>query len=271
MSMVTLVIVTHNSQAVLASCLKAVATQTRPPEQVVIVDSGSADSAYLQPLRDDHRYQLYCAGNIGFAAANNRGVALADPTTRYLLFLNPDAFLAPTAIETAVDVMERRGDVALLGCRLMGFDADGGSPTGRLDSTGIFRTWYGRWYDRGQGEPDDARYRSAQAVPALCGAFLFYRLAALEHELPTVFDESFFLYKEDIDLSLRLRRNGWNCLYEPQIEVYHCRGWFPERRQVGRPSRMLAARSELRLTIKHRSPYLVWALVKYLLVRFGDV
>jgi GT2 family glycosyltransferase len=154
---------------------------------------------------------------------------------------------------------------------LAGYDSDLDLPTGRLDSTGIFRRWYGKWYDRGQGQPDGANYRSAQTVPALCGAFLFCRRRALEPELPQLFDENFFLYKEDIDLCLRLRRRGWQCRYEPALAVFHCRGWSADRKQMSRGLRLMAARNEVRLTVKHRSPYIAWALAKLLLVWAADL
>ncbi len=268
---VTIIIVTHNSQAVLGRCLAAIRAQTARPEQVVIVDCGSHERSYLRRLEDDDGLLLHYADNIGFAAANNLGVAVAPHATDYLLFLNPDAFMTPTVLAAAAAIMDQKERTGILGGRLAGFDGSSDAPTGRLDSTGIFRRWYGRWYDRGQGEPDGANYRIAQTVPALCGAFLFCRRQALEPELPKSFDEEFFLYKEDIDLCLRLGRRGWHCWYEPALEVFHCRGWAADRSRISRGVRLMAARNEIRLTVKHRSPYIVWALAKYLLVRAIDV
>lgn len=269
--MIALVIVTHNSASMLPHCLAAVAAQTRPPDQVIIVDSGSFDNSYVKVLASERHYVSHCQENRGFAAANNKGLLLVDDTSRYILFLNPDAYMAPEAIEMAVRCMDQRPEVAVVGGRLKGFASVAGVPTGRLDSTGVFRTWYGRWYDRGRGEPDDQRYRLPEHVPAVCGAFMFCRASALAPMKQQVFDEDYFLYKEDIDMCLRLRCSGWKCLYDPSIEVYHCRGWADERRTMSRASRLQAARSEVLLTIKHRSPYLVWAISKYLLVRFANV
>jgi GT2 family glycosyltransferase len=82
-----------------------------------------------------------------------------------------------------------------------------------------------------------------------------------------VFDEDFFLYKEDIELSLRLRKNGWKLLYEPKVRAFHCRGWGGRRREVPLALRLAAARSEVLLYRKHPSPYMLWAVGKYLLVR----
>jgi len=267
---VTTIIVTHNSQPVLGRCLAAIRAQSARPEQVVIIDSGSHDRSYLRHLEDEDDVLLHYADNIGFAAANNLGVAVASHASRYLLFLNPDAFMAPTVLAAAAAIMDQNEQIGVLGGRLAGYDNSSGASTGRLDSTGIFRRWYGRWYDRGQGQPDGGDYRTAQAVTALCGAFLFCRRRALKPELPKLFDEDFFLYKEDIDLCLRLRRHGWQCWYDPALEIFHCRGWAADRSQISRALRLLAAGNEVRLTVKHRSPYIVWALVKYLLVWAAD-
>ncbi len=268
--MIIPIIVTHDSAAVLDRCLAAIDAQSVPVERVVIVDSGSADRHYLSSFAQNARYHVVFADNIGFAAANNRGVAAVGDDSAHLLFLNPDAFLAPQALATARQILAAYPAVGALGGRLVGYDAVQDRPTGRLDSTGVFRTWYGRWFDRGQGEADDDRYRLPEVVPALCGAFLLCRREALASLHGAIFDESFFLYKEDIDLCLRLRRSGWQCLYHPEVVVAHCRGWSADRRRMTRSARLLAARSEVRLTIKHRSPYLVWALAKYLLVAVAD-
>jgi GT2 family glycosyltransferase len=83
-----------------------------------------------------------------------------------------------------------------------------------------------------------------------------------------VFDEDFFLYKEDIELSLRLRKNGWKLLFDPQLHAFHCRGWNAERKTVPLQTRLTASRSEILLYKKHPSPYILWAMFKYGLVRW---
>lgn len=94
------------------------------------------------------------------------------------------------------------------------------------------------------------------------------RLEALARFADTgVFDERFFLYKEDIELSLRLRKNGWKLLYQPRVRAFHCRGWQRQRSDVPYTARLLAAKSEILLYLRHPSPYMLWAIGKYLLVR----
>jgi GT2 family glycosyltransferase len=112
-----------------------------------------------------------------------------------------------------------------------------------------------------------------EEIPAACGAFLFCRKRALEEASlgpGRIFDPDFFLYKEDIELCLRIRHAGRKIVYLPDVKVLHCRGW-QQRKTIARSLRLTAAASELLLYRKHPSPYIIWALAKYLLVRFFRV
>ncbi len=269
MSKVAVVVVTHDSQQVIGKCVRALADQSAPVHQLIVVDSGSKEPAYLTSVREFPGAVLVLRDNIGFARANNLGIGRVDPGVEYLLFLNPDAFLHGKFLAGATAVMERHPEAALLTGRLSGYDLQQHRPTGRLDSTGIFRTWYGRWYDRGQGEIDGDNYQRQESVPAVCGALMFGRRQALEQVARpggAVFDPDFFLYKEDIELSLRLRKAGWSLLYDPRLPAFHCRGWLDKRRRMSPALRRTAAASEVLLYRRHPSPYMLWAICKYLAV-----
>lgn len=267
----SLIVITHDSAQVIGRCVEAIDSQSRAADQVIIVDSGSVDPAYLDEYRKKKQYQIHLRDNIGFAAANNFGLRCISGTSRYILFINPDTLMEPDTIERAIDSLETNRSAAIVSGRLKGYDVASAAPTGLLDSTGVFRTWYGRWYDRGQGLPDRDNFRQRQQVPALCGAFMLCRSEALEAERPEVFDESFFMYKEDIDLCLRLRKKGWCLQYDPTIELFHGRGWSRSRKKVAYRTRCLASRNEIILNLKHRSPYLLWSVCKYMLVRLLHV
>ena len=268
MDKTAVIIVTHDSQSIIEQCLVSLENQTVKPNAIVIVDSGSTDSGYLQSCRND-RITMLKEKNIGFSRANNLGCQSIEPDTDFVLFLNPDGFPAPNAIELAVDFLNRNEDVGCVSGRLLGFDCTQQQPTNAIDSTGVFRKWYGRWYDRNQGEVDNGQHSIQEDVPAACGAFLFCRKAMLDQVALTdgvVFDPDFFLYKEDIELCLRIRKARWRIVYLPEIRVHHCRGW-QERQQIPYQLRLTAVRSELLLYQKQPSPYIIWALAKYMLVR----
>jgi GT2 family glycosyltransferase len=270
MKRVAVIIVTHNSQAVLPLCLASLETQTFQPKCIVIVDSGSADTGYLHQYGDVARIKVLFEKNIGFSQANNCGYKAMDQLVDFVLYLNPDAFPEPGSIELAVASLVQNENIGCVSGRLLGFDSKLQRATGAIDSTGVFRKWYGRWHDRGQGEPDNGRYGEQEDIPAACAAFIFCRktmlgqVALSEH---VIFDPDFFLYKEDIELCMRIRKFRWRIVYLPDLKVYHCRGW-QSRQQIPYMLRLTAATSELLLYRKHPSPYIVWALVKYALVRW---
>ncbi len=273
MKRVAVIIVSHDSATVLPHCLDALAAQTLQPAEIIIVDSGSASTRYLEPYGKTGRARVFLKKNCGFGRANNHGYQTLGQGIDYVLFLNPDAFPYPDSLQRAVSFLEQQSDVGCVGARLSGYDIDVGQTTGLLDSTGVFRKWYGCWYDRAQGEAEQGQYRQVEDVPAVCGAFMLCRHQMLDQvalEGGAVFDPDFFLYKEDIELCLRIWKKSWRITYLPQVQAYHCRGW-QTRRRISYGQRCIAAGSELILYKKHPSTYLLWALLKYALVRWGRI
>lgn len=272
---IAVITVFHNSEIFFDRYVEALRLQTHPPDLVVLVDSGSANAAYLNRIEGSGlAYLITIQENVGFCRGNNLGYALCGEAD-YIFFLNPDAFPSPSYLEECVAMLESPDSTAAaVSGALLGFDIATGQPTGSIDSTGIIQTWYGRLIDRDQGKmaSEILRYPTVSEVPGLCGAALFCRKSALESVSSgeTVFDESFFAYKEDIDLSWRLRSAGWRLLFFPAAKIYHCRGW-KQRGAVPKLLKQLSARNEIKLFSKHRSGYIVVALLKYILVRFFGV
>jgi N-acetylglucosaminyl-diphospho-decaprenol L-rhamnosyltransferase len=272
-----IIIVTHNSERYLEKNLRCLDEQTYPPQQIVIVDSGSENLAYLSDAQRFPNVQVVIAGkDVGFCQGNNIGIKQVRSSCNYVLFLNPDAFLTPTFLERAIETLKKPqyAQTGLLTGVLLGYDIDADCANERYDSTGIFRSWYGRFYDRDQGQACLSIVRQTpEYVPAICGALMFCRTQALQEvqfSNGEIFDGSFFMYKEDIDLSFRLRDKGWLLLLEPNLIAYHCRGWNRNRRQIPKIYRLLSARNELQINIKRRSLYSIYSFLKYLAVRFAD-
>ncbi len=262
---VHVIIVTHNSADVLHTCLKHLEIQTHPVDNIVIVDSGSKDLNYLDSARKKKSVKVIEARNIGYSRANNIGYNTLEKRDGLIVFMNPDTFLPPGYIGCALQLIEKNSGAAIVSGKLMGYEHVSGVATGKLDSTGIYRKWYGRWYDRGQGETDRGQYDRKCTPPAICGALMCCNGKALQ-ACEEVFDSDFFLYKEDIELSLRLRKMGWSLLYDPRLTAYHCRGWN-SRKNMPRALRIVAAESEVLLYKKHPSPFILWAFLKLMAVK----
>lgn len=274
---VAVIIVTYNSERHLDKCIACLAKQTYAPAQLIIVDSGSEDYEYLLPLRSQPNLELiFAEKECGFCRGNNSGLKNLLPDTDYIFFLNPDAFIAPTYIEKAVAFMQEEQNVrcgAITGIT-EGYCMEKDSPTGLYDTTGIFNTWWGRWFDRGHGQPlNPQRYNATETIPAICGALFFCRYAAARTVMlpdEELFDSRFYMYKEDIDLSLRLKKQGWHLMFVPALVAYHCRGWNRHRRSMPKKMRLHSAYNELCIHWRQKSliPFFYstlkfWA-VKYL-------
>ncbi len=221
-----MVIVTYEPDAVITAVLDAI--DHEDVSAIVVVDNSPRGSVELDQALASHPGITLAVHpeNLGFCAGNNLGLRML-PKTDYVLFLNPDAVVPPGFVATAVDVLDRHPTVGALNPKLLRIDPAGLHTTGELDCAGVFPTWYGRHYDRGQGSPDVGQYDGPpERVPALCGAAMFCRREALDAVAPDgeVFDERFFMYKEDVDLSWRLRHEGWELLYVSDLAVGHVRG-----------------------------------------------
>jgi GT2 family glycosyltransferase len=191
--------------------------------EVIVVDNDP--SRGLPPLLPRApRLQVIEPGrNTGFAGAINRGIAASNG--EFVLFHNADLVLDESYLPEAVACMRRHPNAgAVSGLCLR--PAPPGEETPRLvDSAGIVMRRDRSAFDRGEGEPCDARFDREEEVFAVSGAALFARRAALDDVavegewLP----EAFFMYKEDIDLCWRLRLRGWECWYTPAALALHGR------------------------------------------------
>ena len=213
MPSLSVVIVTHDSRFAVEPTVRALSDQLRPSDELIVVDNGSRDDT-PRAVREAAAGAtvIETGANLGFAEGCNRGAAQA--TGDLLCLLNPDAVPQPgwrDAIERPVT--DARGWAAWQAL----VTADGGCTIntrgGVVHFTGI--AWAG-----GAGEPADESMSGAMPEPAfVSGACLvigrerYLELGGMPGE--------FFLYHEDVDLSLRLRLGGETLGVEPAARVEH--------------------------------------------------
>jgi len=220
LSRLSVVMVTYHSGRALERTLPALVPQLRPGDELVVVDNASGDDtlAVLARLAPDALFRSNPA-NEGFAAGANAGAALA--TGDLLVLLNPDA--APS--EGFAEAIRRPIEEEPRWAAWMGLvTMDGGrhvnTAGGVVHFTGI--AWAGRW-----GMPVGALSATPAEVGFVSGACLAIpRATFLAHG---GFPSSYFMYCEDVDLSLRLRLAGGRLGIEPAARVDHDYAFMRDR------------------------------------------
>ena len=210
---VAVVIVNWNSGAYLVDCLLSLKGQTLLPDRVLIVDNASTDGSMegLEQRFPDLEF-IHLKKNTGFAAANNLAVHQAADCD-WIAFLNPDAFARPDWLENLMQAVERFPDVKMFGSHMLGYEND------LIDGTGDIYHVSGVAWRRDHGMKSSEINRESGEIFSPCAAAsLISRNAFLE---VGGFDEYFFCYNEDVDLSFRLRLKGHRCIYVSKAVVEH--------------------------------------------------
>ena len=220
---VAVIIVNWNGGDCLSRCLACLAAQQVLPTRIVVIDNGSVDgsaeAAQHLAQQDDRlapRIMFSMAGeNLGFAAANNRAVALCD--TEFVALLNPDAFPEPGWLGALLAAARQHPDAAAFGSRQM----LAGTPD-RLDGVGDVYHISGLSWRAGHGCRMTAADAQDGEIFSACAAAALYRRAAFDEV--GGFDEDFFCYFEDVDLGFRLRLAGYGARYVSNAVVSHVGG-----------------------------------------------
>jgi GT2 family glycosyltransferase len=261
---VSVVVVSFNTRPHLLRCLASLGAQVTLPLQVIVVDNASDDGSAEAVGAGYPAVQVIENGaNLGFAAACNRG--LREARAPYCLLLNSDAEVYAGAVEALAAVLDERPDVGIVGPRTVG--SDGGPQVSFGPDLTPSSEWRQRRLVRALRERRPAAVREVEALSAreqepawVSGACLLARKAALD--AVGGLDERFFLYEEDVDLCLRVKRAGWRILYTPRAVVVHHLGRSMDK--IPARSRLEYDRSHIRFYAKHRGPRTTALLRLYL-------
>lgn len=221
---VAVVVVSYETRETLLEGLAAL--QGEPATSVVVVDNASRDGS-VAAVRERFPSVRLIANpeNVGFARACNQGAR--ESATPFLLFLNPDATLAPGSLRTLTALLEARPRVGVVAPRTRSANGDIQVSTGPdLSLVSEIRQ---RRLVRGVARRDAAVLVEAEGLHAVereadwvSGACLMIRREAFD--AVSGFDERFFLYEEDADLCRRVRQAGWQVLFSPSAETRHALG-----------------------------------------------
>ena len=223
---IDVVIVSYRSRDLLGACLDALrAHPPSMPMSVVVVDNASGDGTAEMVAREFPEVDLVASPeNLGFGRATNLGAGWGQ--SPYLLALNPDTAVTDGALDKVLAVFDEHPEVGVVGPRLLRPDlsldhaARRSFPT-PLSALGHF-TGIGRRTQSGRLAAYRAPEVESGQVDAVNGAFMLMRRSAFEGV--GGFDEGYWMYMEDLDLSYRLGQEGWLSWYEPAATVMHVKG-----------------------------------------------
>jgi GT2 family glycosyltransferase len=253
---VSIIVVNWQAGRVLRECLQTVVRELQTVSgECIVVDNGS-ERGGLERLCHafPHVAIITNSRNLGFAQAANQGIQKSKG--RYLMLLNPDAFLTQGSLGHLVTYLDAHPEVGILGPRIT--NSDGTIQGSARAFPGLLTAFFGRNslftrhfprnpFSRRNVPALSSRLDGPQPVDWVSGACMVIRRQVVEEA--EGFDERFFLYWEDADLCWRMSKRGWQVVYDPRISVVHLVGASSKQA----PFRSLVAfhRSAYRLYRKH--------------------
>lgn len=222
---VTIIIVTHNFEELTLECIRAVKNYTQAINyELIVVDNGSFDSSFKRlksgvgKLDIEVKF-LRFSRNLGFSYANNAAARAASG--KYLVFLNNDVVVTANWLTPILKFMDKNSDVACCQPKLHSYiEKDYFDYTG---AAGGFLDIFGYPFCRGRVfdhiERDVGQYDDAREVTWASGACFVIRRDVFKSV--GGFDEYYFAYMEEIDLCVRLRREGYRVFCLPESQVFH--------------------------------------------------
>lgn len=214
MKKIFVVIPNWNGADLVAQALKSVQDQSIPAK-CVVVDNGSVDDS-IKLIEDQFPdvKLITLSKNTGFSGGVNAGIkyALGQDADAIALF-NNDAVADRDWLKQLVGTMDQDDHIGIVACKIMRSDKK------RLDSTGDFYSAWGTSFPRGRDQIDTGQYETKEEVFFASGGASLYRAEVFKKI--GLFDQDFFAYYEDCDLSFRARLAGWKIFYQPKAVVYH--------------------------------------------------
>lgn len=212
MPKISVIIPNYNGRRFLETCLSALRKQTYPDFETILVDDASADESlsFVQTYYPDTRI-IGLKKNVGFASAANEGIRQARG--QYIALLNNDTETDTNWLMELNQALDNNKDAGFCASLMINYNN-----RTLVDCAGIGFSSWGRAYKRGEGEGIDHYKQPSFIFGASAGAAM-YRKVLLEKI--GLFDEDFWAFFEDVDLSFRAQLAGFRCRYVPTAIVYH--------------------------------------------------
>lgn len=213
---ISIITINYNGLANTCALIETIPFNDYPLEVIVVDNASSEDEATLIEQRYPQVKVIRSKENLGFAGGNNLGIKAA--LGRYLFFINNDTILKPQTsdLKHLIERLESDTKIGMV-CPKIRFAWDS-CPIQFAGYTPLSRITL-RNKAIGYGEEDLGQYDNAHSTPYAHGAAMMVKREAIERA--GLMPECYFLYYEELDWSMMIRRAGYEIWYEPTCTIYH--------------------------------------------------
>lgn len=212
-----ILLVNWNGKEVTLECLDSLAQLSYPRFTVVVVDNASTDGS-VQAIRERHPnvVVLEQQTNLRFAGGNNAGIRYAlERGTDMICLLNNDTTVDSEFLAPLVTRLQSDQTIGAVAPKIYYYD----QPNRIWFAGGEISMWTGTMRHIGIREEDRGQYNTSREIDYATGCCILTRREVIEKA--GMLDDSFFMYAEDADWCMRVRRAGYRIMYEPQARVWH--------------------------------------------------
>ncbi len=235
---ISIIIVNYNVKDFLFKCLKSIEIASINLNiETIVVDNNSTDgsTSFLKNKFPSVKF-IQNSENLGFAKANNIGFNLASG--KYYLILNPDTILSEDTLQVMFDYMELNQKTGIAGCKVLNPDGTfqvqcrRGFPTPWASFCKLFglQTLFPKSKLFAQYNQTFRSIDETYQIDAVIGAFMFARADVIKQT--GGFDEDYFMYGEDLDLCYRVKKIGYNIVYNHSTTIIHYKGESTKRSNI---------------------------------------
>ena len=213
---VNLFVLNWNGRDLTLDCLSSLEKVIYPNVKIHIIDNGSSDNSVVSIRNKFPDYEIIeLAENHGFAKGNNTGFQSVKQKADYTIFLNNDTIVDPNFINPLVNELEAISNVKQTAPKIFYED----KKEYIWFAGGIISLWTGVIRHSGIRKKDSSKFSQKRKIDYATGCCVCMR--TVDFESIGMFDETFLLYGEDVDLSLRFSNQGGEILFVPESKIWH--------------------------------------------------
>lgn len=225
---ITFIIVTWNNENLINQCLDSIYRHCDDIFEIIVVDNNSTDNTIKNII--DREYKnikvIESKENLGFAKANNK--ALETINTKYICYLNPDTILIEDIIKPSIKILEQNREIGLVGCKLLNLDMSLQPSTFNFlnyKQAFIENMRIGKLFPnfiREKYFPNNSKSLKNKYVDWVIGAEMI--LSTEDAKEVNGFSSEYYMYVEDMDICMKLRKTNKRTYYLTDIKLIHIGG-----------------------------------------------